>query len=62
VTKNKLENGKEHKDLFMKKISIIIVLSILFIGCSDKKGKQVEEKKELSNVPILGDEKQTGKW
>ena len=46
----------------MKKISIIIVLSILFIGCSDKKGKQVEEKKELSNVPILGDEKQTGKW
>jgi len=46
----------------MKKILIISFLSILFVGCSDKKDNQEEQSKEVSNAPIIGDEKQTGKW
>jgi len=46
----------------MKKLLLIAFLSTLFIGCSDKKEKHQEEIKKVSNAPIIGDEKQTGKW
>ena len=46
----------------MKKLLIIVFLSTLFIGCSDKKENREEKTKEVSNAPIIGDEKQTGKW
>jgi PBP1b-binding outer membrane lipoprotein LpoB len=58
--KNKLANGSRR--LSMKKLLIIIFLSTLFIGCSDKKDNQEEQPKKVSNAPIIGDEKQTGKW
>jgi len=46
----------------MKKLLIFIFVSTLFIGCSDKKDNQVEQPKKVSNAPIIGDEKNTGKW
>lgn len=46
----------------MKKLLILIFVSTLFIGCSDKKDNQAEQTKKVSNAPIIGDEKNTGKW
>lgn len=41
----------------MKRLLIIVFISTLFVGCSDK-----TEDHKRSNTPIIGDEKQTGKW
>lgn len=46
----------------MKQLLTIVLISTLFIGCSDKKDNQVEQPKKVSNAPIIGDEKNTGKW
>ena len=42
----------------MKKLLIIALLSTLFVGCTNTK----KEDPKQSNAPIIGDEKQTGKW
>ncbi|MDD2399624.1 MAG: hypothetical protein PHR75_03350 [Sulfurovum sp.] len=42
----------------MKKLLIIVLIGSLFAGCSNSKS----EDQKKSNAPIIGDEKQTGKW
>ncbi len=46
----------------MKKLLVIAFLSTLVIGCSDKKESHEVQIEKVSNAPIIGDEKQTGKW
>lgn len=42
----------------MKKVLMIILIGVLFTGCSDT--KKVDQNK--SNAPIIGDEKQVTPW
>jgi len=46
----------------MKKLLIFVFVSTLFIGCSNKKDNQTKQPTKVSNAPIIGDEKNTGKW
>lgn len=46
----------------MKKLLIFVFIGTLFIACTNKKEDKKEQKKEISNAPIIGDEKQIGKW
>lgn len=47
---------------YMKQLLMIVIIGTLFIGCSDKKDNQAEKPKKVTNAPIIGDEKQVGKW
>ena len=45
----------------MKKLLMIVMIGTLFVGCSNKKEDDTKQVKP-SNAPIIGDEKQVGKW
>jgi len=42
----------------MKKILMIVLIGVLFTGCSETK----KEDHNTSNAPIIGDEKQVTPW
>jgi len=45
----------------MKKLFMLVIIGTLFVGCGNKNEDNTKQAKE-SNAPIIGNEKQVGKW